>query len=105
MHCRQVFGFHDYTTDPRSGCPQPHYSWLGERLITWTAWMSAAILLIGGFANYVKWHDTDGFAQMMSAGTLFTAVALWRQKMLARKRSDYRAAVANYQAMLTKSVS
>lgn len=102
VHDPRVFGFHDYTTDRRSGRPQPHVSWLGERLITWTAWVSAAASLVGAVSFFVKWHEAEGPAYMTLAAALFAGVALWRQKMLARKRASYRDATAAYDAMLTK---
>jgi hypothetical protein len=104
-HHHAVFGFHDFTIDPRSGRPQPHVSWLGERLITWTAWASAVISLAGAVGYYLKWHEIDGPAQMTLAAVLFALIALWRQNMLARRQTVYREAVAAYEAMLTKSSS
>lgn len=104
VHHRCVLGFHDYTTDARSGRPQPHASWLGERLITWTAWVSAAISVIGAVAYYVKWHEMNGPAQMTVAAVLFALIAFWRNRILSRKRATYRNAVAAYEAMLIKSM-
>lgn len=102
MHIHQVFGFHDFTTDLRSGRPRPHISWLGERLITWNAWASAAISLVGGVAYWLKWHEMDVPVQMTLVAMLFVLIAFWRQDMLARKRAIYRDAVATYEAMLAK---
>ncbi|WP_226017516.1 hypothetical protein [Novosphingobium sp. FKTRR1] len=104
MHYHQMFGFRDFTTDPRSGRPQPHTSWLGERLITCTAWASAAFSLVGAIAYYQKWHEMDGAAEMTLAAVLFALIASWRQSMLARKRANYHDAVAAYEAMLSQSV-
>jgi hypothetical protein len=103
LHRKRVFGFQDFTTDPRSGRPQPHVSWLGERLVTWTAWASAVIFLAGAAAYYLKWHETDGPAQMTLAAVLFSAMAIWRQNLLARRRAAYLDAVAAYEAMLKNS--
>ncbi len=103
MHHHQMSGFHDFTTDPRSGRPQPHTSWLGERLITWTAWASAVISVGGAIAYYLKWPEMDGAAQMTFAAVLFALIAFWRQSMLARKRATYHDAVAAYEAMLSQS--
>jgi len=99
-----MFGFHDFTTDPRSGRAQPYISWLGERLITWTVWASAAISLIGAVAYYLKWHGIDGPAQLVLAAVLFALIAFWRQSMLAQKRAPYKDAVAAYKAMLVQPV-
>jgi hypothetical protein len=99
-----VFGFHNFKTDPRSGRPQPHFSWLGERLVTWTAWALAVISLVGAVAYYLKWQEVDGPAQMTLAAVLFALIALWRQNMLARKRANYQDAVSAYEAMLAKAV-
>lgn len=104
MHRDRVFGFHDFTTDPRSGRPQPHFSWLGERLTTWTAWVSAAVSIVGAVAFYLKWHEMNGPAQMTLAAGLFAGIAFWRQSMLARKRAAYHDAVAAYEAMLAQSL-
>jgi hypothetical protein len=97
-----MFGFHDYTTDPRSGRPQPHISWLGERFTTWTAWALVAISLWGAVSFYLKWEEIGGAAQLTLAAGLFAAIAHWRQRMLAKKKAAYRNAVAAYEAMLEK---
>ena len=100
-----MFGFHDHTTDPRSGRPQPHMSWLAERLITWTAWGSAAVSLVGAVAYYLNWNELDGTAQMALGAVLFTVIALWRQNALAQKHAAYRDAVSAYEALLARLAS
>jgi hypothetical protein len=100
MHYRPMFGFHDYATDPRSGRPQAHYSWVYETVVTWTAWAMAATCLIGAITFYLKWQKA-GFPWEMALGSiLFAVIAYWRHSMLARKRAAFRSAVSDYEAML-----
>lgn len=101
----QMFGFHDFTTDPRTGRPQPHSSWLGESLITWSGWASAAISLVGGFMYFLKWHELDGLVKMVLATVLLALIAYWRQRMLARKRAAYEEAATAYEVKLSRSVN
>ena len=100
MHYGPMFGFHDYTTDPRSGRPQPHYLWVVETVTTLTAWVLAASFLVGGLAFYVKSQELDGPMQMALGSILLAAIAYWRQTMLVRKRAALREAVKTYEAML-----
>lgn len=102
MHYRSMFGFHDYTTDPRNGRPHAHYSWAGETIATWTTWALAAISLCGACVFYLKWQDFDGPVQMALASVVFTGLAYWRHTMLVRKRATLRNAIKDYEAMLTK---
>jgi hypothetical protein len=85
-------------------------SWLAERLITWTAWGSAAISLVGAVAYYLNWNELDGTAQMALGAVLFTVIAFWRQNALAQKHAAYRDAayrdaVSAYEAMLAQLAS
>jgi len=105
MHFHQVFGFHDYVIDARSGRPQPHGSWLGERFITWTGWLTSAVFLIGAVASYLMRHEVKGPAQMIIGAVLGALIAFWRDKMLIRKRAAYQAAVTAYEDMLAKLAS
>ncbi|WP_445191821.1 hypothetical protein ACT009_14780 [Sphingomonas sp. Tas61C01] len=97
-----MFGFHDYTTDSRSGRPQPHYSWTHETVATWTAWALAAVFLVGALALYLHWHTWEGPTQMALASLLLAGTAYWRHDMLARKLTAFRDAVEDYEAMLEK---
>lgn len=99
----RMFGFHDFTTDPRSGRPQPHISWLAERLITWTTWANSAICMVGAVAYFLKWREMDLPTEMALASGLFASIAVWRQNMFAHKLAVYRDAVAGYEAMFAKS--
>lgn len=83
----RMFGFHDFTTDPRSGRPQPHISWLAERLITWTTWANSAICMVGAVAYYLKWREMDLPTEMALASGLFASIAVWRQKRCSRINS------------------
>lgn len=102
MHDRPMFGFHDFTTDPGSGRPQAHYSWASETVATWTAWALAAVSLVGALAFYLKWQNLAGSTQMALASMLFAGIAYWRHNMLARKRTAFRDAVKDYEAMIAK---
>jgi hypothetical protein len=97
-----MFGFHDHIVDRRSGRPMPHYSWEGERVITWTAWASSAISLIGAAWYYEKWQAWEGPLQLTLASILLGGIAYWRHRILARKRAMMRQAVEAYDSMLAK---
>jgi hypothetical protein len=102
MHYRPMFGFHDFTSDPRSGRPQAHYSWASETVVTWTVWALAAVFLFGAVAFYLKWQNLNGPTQMALASVLSAGIAYWRHNMLARKRAAFRDAIEDYEAMIAK---
>ena len=97
-----MIGFHDHINDPRSGRPEPHYSWQGERLKTWLAWVTGGSLLLLSLYDYAKWRDVAGAAQILVVALIFAATGYLRGRALDRKKVALRIAVADHDDQLAK---
>ncbi|PZU10911.1 hypothetical protein [Sphingomonas sp.] len=97
-----MIGFHDYVVDRRSGRPEPHASWQGERLITWTGWATAIVSATGAACYYYKWREIDGAAAMLIGAGIFSLVAYARWHALRKKKAALLKAITAYRALLDK---
>lgn len=95
-----MFGFNEHTTNPRTGRPEPHPSWLRER---WENGLATGLAVaFAAFAAYDfwKWGVEGGAAQLAAGAVVIGLIAYARHVMLARKRRKYLKAVAAYEAAI-----
>ncbi len=101
-HHEEMIGFHEHTTDPRSGRPQPHQSWAVERVATCATWGIALACAVEAVANFLKWRDIGGTAELGGGAVLFALLAYLRTKGLQRRKDALRIATEAYEEVLAR---
>ena len=98
-----MLGFRDHAIDQRTGRPQPHPSWLVERVTNWTAWIMALVFVAAAAGDYAKWGQPDTALKFLGGAVLIGLIAYVRHVMLTRKRQALHEAEAAYAAAITEA--
>ncbi|MEG3123821.1 hypothetical protein [Sphingomonas sp. GB1N7] len=102
MKLGRLFGFADFTTNPKSGRPEAPISWVADRFAIWGGWLSTLVILAGAvFA--LRNHDIKNGAYLAAAALLLVAINFWRHMSLRRKRAAFAEETAAYEKAMASA--
>lgn len=99
-----MFGFLGHTTNPRTGRPEPHTTWLMLRTAAWGGWGMAVVMIMFAALDYIRWGRLINLPDWLLAAAVFGAIGCAPYAVFKRKRRNYREAVVTYEAGLARAV-